>query len=370
MSKYYKIPKKILNPRAVHLYDIPLVALIFAIALTLMPLGTTLDLSVGFNEKSEAYQAEQRDELLERFENTNFENNALETLFRGTTVQNGGYVYPVHSSYAYVYSDGKKGVEYYKSKYEDRGETGSAVTSTEDDMLRGLTAGESFVAVGEDGRIYFDDLDGLSGWTDSYIDLDAEVDYTAVAAIMNRIDSKPITLENAALIWSLIDRDILVGYSDENVMFVEYRDGMTHFIRATEDGTEEAAVVNGKISNVLVAEDNYLFYVLGGNVYIQCLETGDRTYLPMNEWTDLGTVRELAYVVYEDGSIRLYCLNSIKCLAVDLTGNGVENSGMHRYDDLDCSNLVGIQAFRLSGKEVALYFRASDGTYKCYIQNK
>lgn len=367
MSKYYKIPKKMLNPRAVHLYDIPLVALVIAVALTLMPIGTTLDFSAGFNEKSSEYQAEEFSELMEKFGNDTFSRSDLEDLFDGTTVQNGGYAYRATGESCYLYQDGRKGLEYYTCDYD--GETGSAATSADEDLPRGMMDRSGFVSVGEDGRIYYDDLDGVSGWTDSYIDLDAEVDYVTVAAMMDQSNQEAMSMEDAALVWSLIDRDILVGYSDGAAMFHEVRDGVNYFIRATSEGTEEVSAVEGILSNVLAAADNYLFYVLDGSVYIHCIETGERTYLPMDEWTDLGTVRELAYVVYSDGSIRLYSLNSVKCIAVDLTGNGVENSGMHRYDDVDCSDFVGIQAFRMYENKIALYFRQSDGTYKGYTQN-
>lgn len=355
MPKYYSIPKKLLNPRTVHLYDVAAVALMLAAALTVMPLGTTLDLSAGFNEKSEAYLAEENQDLNAEFENTKISRSYLTSCFETTTIQNGGTVYRMGENAYYFYQDGDQGYTYYPIRFGEEKQK-KAETSASGDLTRGLIDGESYITVGEDGRIYYDNLEGLSGWTDYYVDLDAEVDYAAVANILNR--NTNLTLQEAALIWSLVERDILIGYCDQTVWFQKVEEGVVHIYRGSSQGVEEVYAIEGELSHVMTAFNQLLFYVQDGDVNAYSFETGETTYFPVGtKWTELGAVRQLAYVKRSDGTIRLYALNENTSLYADFTGNGVETvDGGHSMNGIDCRNYSEIFTTR-GEKNFTIWFQ-------------
>lgn len=336
MAKYYHIPKKLFKPKVVHFYDIVAVAVMLAAALTVLPLGTTLDFSAGFNEKSASYLELERGQLNETYDNVYFTTNYFSKLFETTTIQNGGTVYRWDENKYYFYEDGDQGRTYYPVVFGQQDQA-EALTSAADDLPRGLIGEGNYIGVGDDGRIYLDDLEGLSGWTDHYVDQTAQPDPEAVTRLLTQ--NSRISAENAALVWSLTQRNILIGFSDGTVWFHAFRDGMSVIHRGTSDGIEEVYTVEGEMTDAMVAFNLFLFYIQDGNVHIHNLETGETLYFPnTTDWTELGEVRQIAYVRLNNGNIRLYTLNSVTSTYTDFTGVGTENNRTTTMNGINCQN--------------------------------
>lgn len=334
-SKYYDLPKKPFNPRAVHLYDIAAMILVFAIALTLMPIGTTVDFSAGFNQKSEAYLQEEYMDLVSVFEEGDTSSGAFRTLFMTSCLQNSGYVYETRDGY-YFYKNGEQGMGYYLM--DDEGNMERADKQEGDNPL-GLIIDGVCLSVMENGQIFIDDLDGKSGLMDAYVDLDAEIDYAEVAKIML---SSEISYRDAAMLWHLIQQEIIIGFDGDAVWFQEASDGIHRIYRATEYEVEEKLCWEAEMWDVMVIDDRYLIHAEAGNLYIYCLETGDAVYMPFDEWTELGELLQLAYRVNVNGKIRIYALNSQKPSYYDLSGNGVEMDQMVRMDGVNGEKVYGL----------------------------
>ena len=265
MAKYYPKPKRLLNPRAVHLYDLVALVVMFAVALTVLPLGTTLDLSVGFNEKSPSYMAFERQEITDSIQNAKYDSKGIEALFESTTIQNGGTVYRISEDKYYFYQDGEEGYTYYYVHMGGSG-VGEAPTSAGEDLPRGLMLQSSYFSVADDGRIYFDNLDGASGWTDLFVDLE-QVDMEGLTELLST--EAALNPQQVATIWSLTQRNILIGYCDRQVWFHSSRDGVSTIYRGTQDGVEAVHTVEGELRNVMVAFNKLLFYIKDGKNYLQ-----------------------------------------------------------------------------------------------------
>lgn len=340
--KYFIIPKKPFNPRIVHLYDIAAMVCAFVLALTVMPLGHTLDLSVGFNEKSEAYLQAEHQDLIAVFEEGTMSSRLFQELFETSCLQNGGYVYHTRDGY-YYYQDGDQGLGYYKP--DDEGNLFRA-DQQEGDNPRGLIADGVCLSVMENGQIFMDDLNGKSGLTDAYVDLDAELDYAEVANIML---SDEISYRDAAMLWYLIQQETIVGFDGNAVWFQEPGDGFHQLYRATTQGVEEMGTLEGELWDVMVIDDRYMIYAKDGNLHIYSLETEEGTYMPFDEWTDLGELKQLAYRLRSDGKIRVYTLNSVTPTYYDLSGNGVEMDQMIKMSQINAENYSGLYITRTGG---------------------
>lgn len=353
MAKYYPKPKRLLNPRAVHLYDLVALVVMFAVALTVLPLGTTLDLSVGFNEKSPSYMAFERQEITDSIQNAKYYSEGIEALFESTTIQNGGTVYRISEDKYYFYQDGEEGYTYYYVHMGGSG-VGEAPTSAGEDLPRGLMLQNSYFSVADDGRIYFDNLDGASGWTDLFVDLE-QVDMEGLTELLStEADLSP---QQVANIWSLTQRNILIGYCDRQVWFHSSQDGVSTIYRGTQDGVEAVHTVEGELRNVMVAFNKLLFYIKDGNVHIHSLETGETLYFPnTTDWTHLGEVRQLAYVRLKNGSIRLYTLNAVTSTYTDFTGEGTANNGTTTMNGINCQNYTEIFTTR-GDKQFTFWFQ-------------
>lgn len=347
MAKLFPIPKKMMNPRAVHLYDLVALAVMFAVALTVLPLGTTLDLSVGFNEKSQTVLEYERQELTDILQNAKFSSESIEKLFESTTIQNGGTVYQVNNDIYYWYKNGEAGYTYYAVNMQTGSE--SIPTSGEGDMPRGIIIlNKGYLSTDEDGRIYFDTLNGSSGWTDVFVDPE-QVDMEGLTGLLAQ--NATLNAEQVATIWNLTQRNILIGYCDRQVWFHTSRDGVSTIFRGTKDGVEEVHSVEGELRNVMVAFNELLFYIKDGDVHIHSLETGETLYFPnTTDWAHLGEVRQIAYVKRNDGTIRLYTLNAVTSTYTDFTGEGTENNGTTTMKGIDCQNYTEVFTTRGSQK--------------------
>lgn len=352
-KKYYSIPRKILNPRAVHLYDIVAMVLVFVLALKVLPLGTTLDFSAGFNRKSESYLAYETEVRTERLATRGVDRYFFEDYFETTTVQNGDTLYQLDKK-LYFYRDGEQGRTYYP---QDTGgeKPPQALTGGEGDLPTGMIGSHFYLTVAEDGRIYYDDLEGQYGWTDCYVDVEG-ADLTEVCKLL--CSGETIPLEQAALIWSLIRQGTLVGFCDGTAWFRVNEDGNDHIYRGTDKGLEEVYVIEGEASHVMVAFNDLLFYLnQAGDLYARNLETLEGTYFPYStDWSNFGQVLQIAYVKCSNGYIRLYALNSITSVYTDFTGNGVEMdtpTWINATTDKHYSAIATTQ----SGKQFTLWVR-------------
>lgn len=335
MVKYYKIPKSGRNPRAVHLYDILAMVLMLVAALTALPLGKTLDLSVGFQEKSEAYLAEEARELNTQFENGAIPSSSLRSMFRISCLQTGGYVYAAGEDY-YSYQERDKGLGYYREV------TGEGVVDRVDSMRgshpRGLICNGVCIAVEEDGRIFFDDLEGRGAYMDARVNMEEPASLEEANRILHE---SRIPCLDAAKLWVLIEQDVLIGYDDDAAWFHKETDGVHRFYRGTGKGVEEKFSLEGPLWDAMVIDDRYLIYAMNGDLYFRWLETGETTYHAISENAELGELRQLAYLLTDKDHIRVYALNSGKAVYFDLTGNGLEMEGT-KMNGKDFSNVSGL----------------------------
>lgn len=343
MAKFYKIPRKLLNPRMIHIYDLVALAVMLYMALTLLPIGQTLDLSAGFGEKSASYLALEQEEAQRAFDHSSVSAKYLKYLFETTTIQNGGTVYLRDENQYYFYQDGKQGYTYYPITFgTDKQE--KARTSADEDLPRGLITGRHYIGIADDGRIYYDNLDGISGWTNNYVDISGEADFEAITELL--IQSSSISAQEAAQFFTLVQQNILIGYYEDAVWFRSVNEESCTIYRGTSHGVEEVYTISGSTpTNMMVAFNKMLFYIQDGDLYAYSIEADDYIYFPIStNWADsLGDLRQIAYVKHHDGLIRVYALCSIKSMYADFTGATAETvDGAHSMDGIDTANFSGI----------------------------
>ena len=343
MARFYKIPRKLLNPRMIHIYDLVALVVMFYMALTLLPIGKTLDFSAGFGEKSASYLALEQADAQRIFDHSSVSASRLKDLFESTTIQNGGTVYPINENQYYFYQDGKQGYTYYLITF-GTDEQEKAQTSADEDLPRGLIAGGIYIGVADDGRIYCDNLDGISGWTNNYVDLSGEADFEVITELLTQTDN--ITAQEAAQFYTLVQQNILIGYHEDEVWFRSSSEGSCTIYRGTSQGVEKVYTISGSTpTNMMVAFNKMLFYIQDGDLYAYSIEADDYIYFPIStNWADsLGDLRQIAYVKHHDGLIRVYALCSIKSMYADFTGDAAETvDGAHSMDGIDTANYSGI----------------------------
>lgn len=328
-GKYYSIPRKILNPRAVHLYDIAAMAIVIVLALTVLPIGKILDFSVRFNEKSESYLVHETELRTKDISERWVKNTFFEDYFESTMIQNDSALCKVDDE-LYFYKNGEQGYSYYPYSTGDDAATSQSITCAEDTLQPGIIGSNFYLSIAEDGRIYYDDMDDLSGWTDCYIHSEA-TDLSAVSKLL--CSGEKITLNQAALIWDLIRKGTLVGFSDNTAWFCISEDGNDHIYRGTASGLEDYYIIDGKAPQVMVAFNTFLFYKdPGGDLYAVNLKEQKTLYFPYStDWSNFGDVIQIAYVKLNNGNIRLYSLNEITSVYADFTGVGVEMADEPTY---------------------------------------
>lgn len=357
MAHHYQIPKTKRNPRIIHLIDIPAIILIIVLTFRLLPWGQTLDLSTGFNEKSEGYLQAESQLLLTKFEEGTTSSAYFQEIFDTSCLQNGGFAYRKYHR-LYLYQNGDSGLGYYTQNEEGAFyRPDQCQTDQPKGLILSNPASSINISLTENGQVFFSDLEQSSGLIDAWVDLQEQPDLQWAS---NTILSQDIPYADAIRLWSLAERDILVGFDGHNAWFHTVADGVHSIHRGNTEGVEIVHSIKGDIQDVMVIEGGYLVYGLAGDLYIRCLETGAEKHVACSTIEGVGPLRQIAYWVNPNGNIRIYTLNEISGLYFDLSKTGAETGEMTKLTGLDFPSFSGLY-ITAAGNTVDLWFRGTDG---------
>ena len=213
------------------------------------------------------------------------------------------------------------------------------------------------ISLTENGQVFFSDLEKRAGLIDAWVDLDEEPDL-AWAAVA--ITGDKIPYADAARLWSLVERDILIGFDGHSAWFQTVSDGVHHIHRGDAKGVETVHSIRGELLDVMVIEGRYLVYGLDGDLYIRCLETGAENCISCSDMEEVGALRQIAYRVHTYGTIRIYTLNEVSGIYFDLSKTGAETGQISKMTGLDLPSFSGL--YVTGTKDVVnLWFRGTDG---------
>lgn len=301
MAKYYKTHKKRIKPHAFHWFDIVVMAAVVWLITQTMPVGIVIDFSAGLIGPSQAYLEVESERITEQMSYAKVGHEYFEDIFRSSGVQKGSRVYPINKKAYFVYTEDDEGRKYYsvvESKLQGR-----VLPDIKGDVEPGFIGDGAYVSIQDDGRLFYADDDGDYGLTDIYIDLNSEPDYAAVHAMLNIGYSQTIEMGDAAYIYSLIQRGILIGYQDGVAWFRDIEDGAHVIYRADENGVERVGSLSGEVQNVFVASNRFMIYQRDGDVNYYNFDTEKAVCFGIPDFADFGALQDIAYCVRDNGDV-------------------------------------------------------------------
>ena len=301
MAKIYETKKKRIKPHAFHWFDFVALAALVWLITQAMPVGIVIDLSAGFNEPSQAYlevDAERNTELI-KYVDTN--SRYFEEIFTSSGVQYDSRVFPRGNGTYFVYMNDSEGWKYYPVINNKLGD--SVVPDIKGDIEPGYVKTDTYMTIDEDGRVSFADEDGYYGPTNVYIDLVSKPDYALAYEKLTPANPDVISAEDSVYLYSLIERDILIGFQDKVAWFHEAENGTHSVYRADANGVTRVWSEEGEITNIFAAANRFIIYQKNGDLHFYDLAIQHGSYFGINEFEDFGTLRNIAYCVRDNGDV-------------------------------------------------------------------